>query len=116
MKSVLMTVLVLGLMGGGLWWFADQRNTRIAAENEASRLAAEAAVRDERVGLYGEEALAGDIIWTDTGLGIKHLVEGKGARPIAGGYVSFGYRVRLKDGTEVQRCLLYTSPSPRDRG
>ena len=102
MKSIVVFLLVIGGIGGGLWWFADQRNTQIATEREAAEMAAAVQLRDERLALFGEEALADDIEWADSGLGIKHLVEGTGSMPLAGGYVTFGYRVRLKDGKEVQ--------------
>lgn len=102
MKSIVILLVVIGGIGGGLWWFADQRNTEIAAEREAAEMAAAAQLREERLALFGREALAEDIQWTDSGMGIKHLVEGTGPKPLAGGYVRFGYRVRLKNGEQVQ--------------
>lgn len=103
MKSIVILLVVIGSIGGGLWWVVDKRNTQIAAELAAAELAAVEQLRDDRVALFGEEALAEDIVWTATGLGIKHLVEGSGPKPLAGGYVKFNYRVRLKDGEEVQK-------------
>lgn len=102
MKNALIALILLGAMATGVWWFADQRNTRIAAEQEAARLAAEAAVREERLQLFGEPALDQNIAWTDSGLGVLHLKEGTGGRPYPGGYVKFTYTVRLADGTTVQ--------------
>jgi len=102
MKSIIILLVVIGSMGGGLWWFADQRNAQIAEDRAAAELAAAEQLRDDRLALYGEEALAEDIEWTPTGLGIQHLVAGTGPKPLAGGYVTFNYRVRLKDGEEVQ--------------
>ncbi len=103
MKGPLIALVLLAATAGGLWWYADQRNTRIAAEKEAARLAAEQELRDARVAMFGETALDEAIAWTDSGLGIKHLVEGSGVQPLPGGYVKFNYVVRLADGTEVQR-------------
>ena len=103
MKSIVILLVVIGALGGGLWWFADQRNTRMAAEREAREMAAAAQLREDRIALYGEEALADGVEWTDSGLGIKHLTDGTGPKPIAGAFVTFGYRVRLKDGSEVQK-------------
>ena len=103
MKGILVTILLIGALGGGAWWFANQRNERIAAEQAVAEEAALTALRDERVALFGEAALAEDIEWSETGMGIKQLKAGAGPRPLAGGYVTFSYEVRLKDGTEVQR-------------
>ncbi|WP_221031613.1 FKBP-type peptidyl-prolyl cis-trans isomerase [Actomonas aquatica] len=103
MKGTIVAIVLLVAAAAGVWWYADQRNARIAAEREAARVAAEQAVRDERLELFGEEALAEGIAWTDSGLGILHLESGSGAKPYPGAYVKFKYRVRLKDGTEVQR-------------
>ncbi len=103
MKGTITALLLLAVAMAGVWWYADQRNTRIAAEKEAARVAAEAALRDERRSMFGEAALAEDITWSEFGLGIKHLREGSGSRPYPGGYVKFNYVVKLADGTEVQR-------------
>ena len=103
MKGPLITILLLAAAVGGLWWYADQRNTRMAAEREAARLAAEQELRDARVTMFGEAAQDEAIVWSDSGLGIKHLVEGAGVQPLPGGYVKFNYVVYLADGTEVQR-------------
>jgi FKBP-type peptidyl-prolyl cis-trans isomerase len=103
MKSIVILLVVIGAIGGGFWWYADQRNTQIAVEREAAEIAAAAQLREDRLALYGEEGLAEDIQWSDSGLGIKPLVEGTGPKPLAGGFVTFDYRVRLKDGTEVQK-------------
>lgn len=103
MKSVLITILVLGGLGGGLWWHADKRNAEIAAKREQQRVAAAAAVRDERLELYGEAAMNPEIEWGESGLGILTLEEGSGVRPLAGAEVTFSYKVTLKDGTEVDR-------------
>ncbi len=102
MKSIVILLLIIGATGGGLWWYADQRNTRMAAERALAAQAAAVELREARVALFGAEALADDIEWTESGLGIKHLIAGTGPKPIAGGYVTFGYRVRLRDGQEVQ--------------
>lgn len=102
MKNAIIAILVFAALATGVWWFADQRNARFAAEKEAARVAAEAAVRTERLKLFGEAALADGIEWTDSGLGILHLQEGTGGKPYPGGYVKFTYTVRLADGTTVQ--------------
>jgi FKBP-type peptidyl-prolyl cis-trans isomerase len=103
MKGIVLMILLIGALGGGAWWFTKQQNERIAAERAVAEQAALTALRDERVALFGEEALADDIEWSDTGMGIKHLSDGTGPRPMAGGYVTFSYAVRLKEGKEVQR-------------
>ena len=102
MKNAIISLLVFAALVAGVWWYADQRNTRIAAEKEAARVAAEAAVRTERLKLFGEAGLDEAIEWTDSGLGILHLREGTGGRPYPGGYVKFTYTVRLADGSTVQ--------------
>ncbi len=108
MKGILITLLVVGLLGGGLWWFADRRNTEIAAAAAARAEAEAAATRQARLDLFGDAGLAEDIAWTDSGLGIQSLVAGDGPRPLPGGYVKFNYVVRLKDGTEVDRTAKPT--------
>ena len=103
MKGFIATVLVFAALIAGVLWYSGQRNARITAEQEIARQAAAQALDEKRVGLFGEEALADDIVWSDAGLGVKHLAEGNGSRPIPGSPVSFTYIVRLADGTEVQR-------------
>lgn len=103
MKSILLTILVLGSLVGGVWWYADQRNTEIEARQEERRIAEEKAVRDERRELYGEAGLNPDIVWSESGLGILVLEEGTGVKPLAGAEVTFSYKVTLKDGTVVDR-------------
>lgn len=103
MKSILATILVLGSLVGGLWWYADKRNAEIEARREERRIAEEKAVRDERVERFGEAALNPDIVWSDSGLGILVLEEGTGVKPLPGVEVTFSYKVTLKDGTEVDR-------------
>ena len=103
MKGVVVTILILVLAAGGLWYFVDQRNQEIRARNAEIRAAAEKAERDARIALYGEEGLNPAIEWRDTGMGVLHVTEGDGASPVPGGEVTFNYVVRLADGTEVQR-------------
>lgn len=103
MKSVVLVFLVLAGLGGGLWWLTDRHQTRVAAEAAAVQQAEADRLRTQRLELFGEAALAEGIKWTDTGLGLRMLREGAGARPLPGGFVTFSYVVRLKDGTEVDR-------------
>jgi len=103
MKSILLTILVLGSLVVGVWWYADKRNAEIEARNEQRRIAEQQAVRDERVEMFGEAALNPDIVWSDSGLGILVLEEGTGVKPLAGAEVTFSYKVTLNDGTEVNR-------------
>lgn len=104
MKSILLTILVLGSLVGGVLWYADKRNTEIEARKEERRIAEEQAVRDERLELYGEAGLNPDIVWSDSGLGILVLEEGTGVKPLPGAEVTFSYKVTLRDGTEVDRA------------
>lgn len=103
MKSILLTILVLGSLVGGIWWYADKRTAEIEARQEERRIAEEKAVRDERVELFGEAALNPAISWSESGLGILVLEEGTGAKPLVGAEVTFSYKVTLRDGTEVNR-------------
>lgn len=103
MKGFIATALVFATLVAGVLWYSSHRNARIAVEQEQARQAAAQALQDQRKALFGDEALADDVHWTDAGLGIKHLVEGNGSRPIPGSFVLFNYVVRLADGTEVQR-------------
>ncbi|MDB4473729.1 FKBP-type peptidyl-prolyl cis-trans isomerase [Opitutaceae bacterium] len=103
MKSILLTILVLGSLVGGVWWYADKRNAEIEARKEERRIAEEKAVRDERLELYGEAGLNPDIVWSDSGLGVLVLEEGTGVKPLPGAEVTFSYKVTLRDGTEVDR-------------
>ena len=103
MKGFIATALVFAALVAGVLWYAGQRNARLAAEQVHARELAVQALREQREGLFGPEALADDIVWSDAGLGIRHLVEGTGSRPVPGSFVRFHYIVRLADGTEVQR-------------
>ncbi|MEJ6603630.1 MAG: FKBP-type peptidyl-prolyl cis-trans isomerase [Verrucomicrobiia bacterium] len=104
MKSILITILVLGSAVVGLWWYADKRTAEIEAQKETRRVAEENAVREERLELFGEAALNPEIVWSElSGLGILILEEGTGAKPLPGAEVTFSYKVTLKDGTEVDR-------------
>jgi FKBP-type peptidyl-prolyl cis-trans isomerase len=101
MKSIIGLVLLIASLAGGVWWLAKSRNERIAAENQAAETAAAETLRTQRLDLFGEAALADEISWTETGLGLLTVEEGTGTRPVAGGFVTFNYQVRLKDGTIV---------------
>jgi FKBP-type peptidyl-prolyl cis-trans isomerase len=103
MKSILVTILVLGSLVGGLWWYADKRTAEIEARKEERRMEEENALREERLERFGEAALNPAIEWSESGLGFLMLVEGTGAKPLPGGEVTFSYKVALKDGTEVDR-------------
>ncbi|GAB5558856.1 MAG: hypothetical protein SynsKO_05030 [Synoicihabitans sp.] len=103
MKSILITIVVLGSLVGGVWWYADKRNAEIEARKEERRIAEENAVRDARLEMFGEAGLNPDIVWSESGLGILILEEGTGVKPLPGAEVAFSYKVTLKDGTEVDR-------------
>ncbi len=103
MKSILITILVLGSIVGGMWWYADKRNAEIEARRIEREIAAEEAARQDRLDKFGEAGLNPDIVWSESGLGILVLEEGTGAKPLPGAEVTFSYKVTLKDGTEVDR-------------
>lgn len=103
MRAVIITLFIVALAGGGLWKLAEGRRVREEQAQAAAAVAAAAALREQRLGLYGEEALGADIAWADTGLGRRTLVEGTGPKPYPGAFVTFSYTVRLKDGTQVDR-------------
>lgn len=94
---------MLGSAVGGLWWYADKRTAEIEARQEERRIAEEKALQDERVEMFGEAALNPAIEWSESGLGILVLEEGAGVKPLVGAEVTFGYKVTLRDGTEVNR-------------
>lgn len=102
MKGILITIVIIAAIGAGLWKLSADRRAEVLAHNEAVRQAREAAVRNERLELYGEAGLAPEITWTETGLGYVIRAEGKGLKPKPGEEVVFNYTVHLKDGTLVQ--------------
>ncbi|MCC5021405.1 MAG: FKBP-type peptidyl-prolyl cis-trans isomerase [Candidatus Synoicihabitans palmerolidicus] len=101
MKSIFAVIFVIGLLGSGLWWFAGKRHEEIAAQRVAAEQAAMEADRAAKLELYGEAALAKEIVWSSSGLGMLTLEDGTGSRPYPGAYVKFKYAVKLKDGTSV---------------
>lgn len=103
MKAIIITLLIVGGIGFGLWKVSSDRRAEVLAKNEAIRQEREAAVRNERLEFFGEAGLDPAITWTDSGLGYVIYEAGTGARPIPGAEVTFNYIVKLKDGREVDR-------------
>lgn len=103
MKAIIITLLVVGGLGFGLWKVSADRRAEVLAKNEAIRAEKAAAQRNERLDFFGEAGLDPAITWTDTGLGYIIHEPGNGMRPTPGAEVTFNYIVTLKDGTEVDR-------------
>jgi len=103
MKAIIITLLIVGGIGVGLWKVSSERRAEVLAKNEAIRQERASAERNERVEFFGEAGLDPEITWTPTGLGYIIYERGTGMRPAAGAEVTFNYIVKLKDGTEVDR-------------
>ncbi len=103
MKAIIITLLIVGGIGFGLWKASEARRAEVLAKNEAIRAEMVAAQRNERMEFFGEAGLDPAITWTDSGLGYIIYEEGTGMRPAPGAEVTFDYIVKLKDGTEVDR-------------
>ncbi len=103
MKAVLITLLIIGGIGFGLWKVSSDRRAEVLAKNEAIRQERAQAERNERLELFGEAGLDPAITWTETGLGYLVYEEGSGAHPVPGAEVNFNYTVTLKDGTQVDK-------------
>ena len=103
MKAIIITLLIVGGIGFGVWKASEARRAEVLAKNEAVRTARADAERDQRLEFFGEAGLDPAITWTDTGLGYIIYEEGTGMRPAPGAEVTFNYIVTLKDGTEVDR-------------
>ncbi len=103
MKAIIITLLIIGGIGFGLWKVSSDRRAEVLAKNEAIRQARADAVSQERLELFGEAGLDPAITWSDSGLGYIIYEQGTGAKPTPGAEVTFNYVVRLKDGREVDR-------------
>jgi FKBP-type peptidyl-prolyl cis-trans isomerase len=100
MKRILVSVAVAALFAAAFWWFT-QRDTpppapvapAVATVSEDDRQ------RQERVALFGAEALNAGVEWRESGLGYRILAEGTGPKPGIGTAVKLTYVGRLKNGT-----------------
>jgi FKBP-type peptidyl-prolyl cis-trans isomerase len=107
--KILVGVLLVLAAFAAIWWLALYRPAQLLAAANAEAAATQAQQAERRAGLFGDEALAADVQWRDTGFGYRIIAEGTGAKPIIGTKVRVNYVGRLKDGTVFDR-----SSSPRD--
>lgn len=103
MIRVITGVLLVLVALGALWWLAMYRPARILAAQQADEAAALAQVQTKREAMFGQEALAPEVQWRETGFGYRIIEEGTGRKPGIGTTVRVNYVGRLKDGTVFDR-------------
>ena len=103
MKTGLSVLALVALFIGAYLWFSKQSTPPPAPVPVTPTVAQEDPKVTERRSLFGDDALAADVEWRDSGLGYRISAPGTGAKPGVGTTVKLNYTGRLKDGTVFDR-------------
>ncbi len=98
-RTWLALALVAAVAGGAGWWFGLKDMLTRRAEARAEAQAAAEVLRQQRLALYGERALAPGVEFRSSGLGYRIIEPGEGRAPGLGDTIRIIYTGSLKDGT-----------------
>lgn len=94
----LILALVVIVVGGAGWWFGLRDVLTRRSEARAQAQAAAEVLREQRLALYGERALAPGVEFRSSGLGYRIIEPGEGRTPALSDTIRIIYTGSLKDG------------------